>query len=93
MELRFRFDYLEGRCGIAGITPGPGGGSTITMDQPCWRLAHDLYGPDLLALPSDVENAPDFLDMKGSWYLDRSRPGHHELLYRPRTGRTCGGRR
>ncbi|MGF0174614.1 right-handed parallel beta-helix repeat-containing protein [Streptomyces sp. Marseille-Q5077] len=86
MELRFRFDYLEGRCGIAGITRGPGDGSTITMDQPCWRMARELYGPDLLALPSDVENSPDFLDSKGSWYLDRSRAGHHELLYRPRAG-------
>ncbi|GHH04841.1 right-handed parallel beta-helix repeat-containing protein [Streptomyces lanatus] len=86
MELRFRFDYLEGRCGIADITPGPGGGSTLTMDQPCWRMARDLYGAELLALPSDVENSPGFLDRRGSWYLDRSRPGHHELLYRPRAG-------
>ncbi|MER5940810.1 right-handed parallel beta-helix repeat-containing protein [Streptomyces sp. NPDC001928] len=86
MELRFRFDYLEGRCGIAGISRGPRGGTTITMDQPCWRLARDLYGPELLALPSDVENSPDFLDERGSWYLDRSRPGHHALLYRPRAG-------
>lgn len=86
MELRFRFDYLEGRCGVADISRGPGGGSTITMDQPCWRMARDLYGPELLALPSDVENSPGFLDRNGSWYLDRSRPGHHRLLYRPRPG-------
>ncbi|MFE5816100.1 right-handed parallel beta-helix repeat-containing protein [Streptomyces sp. NPDC056479] len=86
MELRYRFDYLEGRCGIAGISRGPGDGSTITMDQPCWRMARELYGPELLALPSDVENSPDFLDRRGSWYLDRSRPGHHELLYRPKAG-------
>ncbi|MGC9538386.1 right-handed parallel beta-helix repeat-containing protein [Streptomyces sp. UG1] len=86
MELRFRFDYLEGRCGIAGISRGPRGGSTITMDQPCWRMAHELYGPELLGLSSDVENSPDFLGREGSWYLDRSRPGHHRLLYRPRPG-------
>lgn len=86
MELRFRFDYLEGRCGIADISRGPRDGSSITMDQPCWRMARDLYGPELLALPSDVENSPGFLDRRGSWYLDRSRPGHHRLLYRPRAG-------
>jgi hypothetical protein len=86
IELRFRFDYVEGRCGVADISRGPGDRTTITMDQPCWRMARELYGAELLALPSDVENSPDFLDREGSWYLDRTRPGHHELLYRPRAG-------
>lgn len=86
IELLFRFDYVEGRCGVAGISRGPGDRTTITMDQPCWRMARELYGPELSALPSDVENSPNFLDRKGSWYLDRSRPARHELLYRPRAG-------
>ncbi|MFG2553877.1 hypothetical protein [Streptomyces sp. NPDC048581] len=42
IELRFRFDYVEGRCGVAGVSAGPGGRATITMDQPCWRMARDL---------------------------------------------------
>ncbi|NUT27732.1 MAG: right-handed parallel beta-helix repeat-containing protein [Streptomyces sp.] len=86
IELRFRFDYVEGRCGVAGVSRGPGDLTTIRMDEPCWRLARDMYGAELLAMPSDVENSPSFLEKPGSWYLDRSRPGRHQLLYRPRAG-------
>ncbi|MCT9077484.1 right-handed parallel beta-helix repeat-containing protein [Streptomyces fulvoviolaceus] len=86
LELLYRFDYVEGRCGVAGVSRGPGNRTTITMDQPCWKLARDLYGKESLGAPTEVENSPDFLQRTGSWYLDRSRAGHHELLYRPTPG-------
>lgn len=82
IEFVYRGGYVEGRCGVAGIS-----GTAITMDQPCWDLAQALYGgPELLTSPTSVENSPSFEPEPGSWYLDRSRPGHHELLYFPRPG-------
>ncbi|MDN3025570.1 right-handed parallel beta-helix repeat-containing protein [Streptomyces sp. S.PB5] len=82
IEFVYRGGYVEGRCGVAGIS-----GRTITMDQPCWDLAQALYGgPELLKSPTVVENSPSFTPEPGGWYLDRTRPGHHELLYFPRPG-------
>ncbi|MFF7258752.1 right-handed parallel beta-helix repeat-containing protein [Streptomyces sp. NPDC008159] len=86
LELVYRFDYVEGRCGVADISRGPGRRTPITMERTCWKLARDLYGEESLGEPSFVENAPDFLHRPGSWYLDRSRPGRHRLLYRPAPG-------
>jgi hypothetical protein len=56
------------------------------MDQPCWDLARSLYGADALGQVQEAENSPSFLTRPGDWYLDRCRPGHHELPYRPRPG-------
>ncbi|WP_369170816.1 right-handed parallel beta-helix repeat-containing protein [Streptomyces sp. R28] len=86
LELLYRFDYVEGRCGVQGVSRGPGNGATVTMDKACWKLARDLYGKESLGAPSEVQNGPDFLHRPGSWYLDRSRPGRHQLLYRPTPG-------
>ncbi|WP_242886490.1 right-handed parallel beta-helix repeat-containing protein [Actinomadura litoris] len=83
MEVLYEYGYAEGRCGIAGIT-GDAKHSTITMDEPCWSLAKELYGAEAMAEVSGVENSPTFLREPGGWYLDRSRPGHHALLYMPR---------
>jgi len=85
IEFVYRYGYAEGRCGVADIS-GTAGRTTITMDQPCWDLARSLYGADALAQVQAAENSPSFLTRPGDWYLDRSRPGHHELLYRPRPG-------
>ncbi|TLS48181.1 right-handed parallel beta-helix repeat-containing protein [Streptomyces montanus] len=86
IEFVYRSGYVEGRCGVAGVS-GSARRTTITMDQPCWDLAQALYeGPELLEAPASVENSPSFTLKPGSWYLDRSRPGHHELLYFPRPG-------
>jgi hypothetical protein len=81
IEFVYRYSYVEGRCGVAGVSE-----TTITMDQPCWDLARTLYGAEALAFVYQAENSPSFLTRPGDWYLDRSRPGHHELLYRPRPG-------
>ncbi|MET7699557.1 right-handed parallel beta-helix repeat-containing protein [Streptomyces sp. NPDC005485] len=86
IEFVYRSGYVEGRCGVAGVS-GSAHRTTITMDQPCWDLAQELYGgTELLEAPNSVENSPSFTRKPGSWYLDRSRPGHHELLYFPRPG-------
>jgi hypothetical protein len=85
IEFVYRYSYVEGRCGVAGISGTPGQ-TTITMDQPCWDLAQALYGTDALASVHEAENSPSFLTRAGDWYLDRSQPGRHELLYRPRPG-------
>ncbi|MEV6166724.1 right-handed parallel beta-helix repeat-containing protein [Streptomyces sp. NPDC051954] len=86
IEFVYRSGYVEGRCGVDHVSAAAGR-TTITMDQPCWKLAHDLYGgPELLKEPTSVENSPSFAPRPGSWYLDRSRPGRHELLYFPRPG-------
>ncbi|MDH6605077.1 hypothetical protein M2164_000712 [Streptomyces sp. SAI-208] len=86
IEFVYRSGYLEGRCGVAGVS-ARGRQTTITMDQPCWHLAQTLYGgSELLEAPDSVENSPTFARKPGSWYLDRSRPGHHALFYLPRPG-------
>jgi len=83
IEFVYRYAYLEGRCGVAGIS-GTATRTTITMDQPCWELAKALYGPEQLPTVHEAENSSSFVTRPGDWYLDRSRPGRHELLYRPR---------
>ncbi|OPG06989.1 hypothetical protein B1R27_15360 [Streptomyces sp. GKU 895] len=86
IEFVYRAGYLEGRCGVAGVSASARR-TVITMDQPCWDLAQGLYGgTELLEAPHSVENSPTFAPRPGSWYLDRSRPGHHELFYFPRRG-------
>nr|WP_245694968.1 right-handed parallel beta-helix repeat-containing protein [Streptomyces antibioticus] len=86
IEFVYRAGYLEGRCGVRGVSASARR-TVITMDQPCWDLAQGLYGgTELLEAPTSVENSPSFAPKPGSWYLDRSRPGHHELLYFPRSG-------
>ncbi|MFG2001120.1 right-handed parallel beta-helix repeat-containing protein [Spirillospora sp. NPDC048911] len=85
IEFIYRFGYLEGRCGVAGIS-SDSRRTTITMDQPCWKMAQDLYGADSLKDWFAVENSTAFERKPGGWYLDRTRPGRHALLYRPRPG-------
>ncbi|HVX46351.1 MAG TPA: right-handed parallel beta-helix repeat-containing protein [Mycobacteriales bacterium] len=86
--------YSEGRCGVAGIS-GDRRGSTITMDQPCFHRADQIYasiidGAHGFAPPTDIQNSPSFLTAPGRWYLDRSRPGHHVLLIRTRGAAPSG---
>jgi len=86
VEFVYRSGYVEGRCGVAGVSR-TARGTEIRMDQPCWSLVHELYGSDeLLGTPAAVENSPSFPARPESWYLDRSRPGRHTLLYVPRPG-------
>ncbi|ONK14612.1 right-handed parallel beta-helix repeat-containing protein [Streptomyces sp. MP131-18] len=85
----FADSYSEARCGVAGVR-GDASGTEVTMEQPCFRRATELYtelyGEDVgLIAPTAVENSATFLrERPGSWYLDRSRPGHHTLYYHGR---------
>jgi len=86
LELLYRpTGYLEGRCGVAGIHAS-GKQTKITMRQPCWNLAKAMYGAAGRQTPVSVDNSSSFLRRPGTWYLDRSRPNHHVLLYRARGG-------
>ncbi|HZV75857.1 MAG TPA: right-handed parallel beta-helix repeat-containing protein [Conexibacter sp.] len=92
MELVYLgYDWAEARCGIASIT-GDAHSTTITMDEPCYHWASDLYSTSFtgtlepLRLPEAADNSPSFLTQPGNFYLDRSHPGHHDLYYIPRAG-------
>jgi hypothetical protein len=86
------YPWTEARCAVASAVAS-NDSTAITMAQPAFARAHDLYnfawegqtsrGP---GLPTRVENDPAFLTDPGTFVLDRSRPGHHVLRYLPRPG-------
>ncbi|WP_344860210.1 right-handed parallel beta-helix repeat-containing protein [Planomonospora alba] len=86
------YPWTEARCGVAGVS-ADGGSTVITMAQPAYGWAGELYnstwegqtshGP---GLPTRIENDAAFLREPGTFVLDRSRPGRHVLLYLPRPG-------
>ncbi len=86
------YPWTEARCPVAAVDRD-GGSTAITMAQPAFGWAIDLYnsawegqvtaGP---GLPTRVENDPSFLTEPGTFVLDRSRPGDHVLHYLPRPG-------
>ncbi|MGW0823486.1 DUF1349 domain-containing protein [Streptomyces sp. NPDC002845] len=66
---------------VSGISNG-----TITMDQPAWD--NNTFGWDTLTRPFhagsfSIENAYEFIDTAGEWYLDN---GTGTLYYKPRSG-------
>ncbi|MGJ6961666.1 right-handed parallel beta-helix repeat-containing protein [Streptosporangium sp. G11] len=93
--LRGVYPWTEARLGVAAVE-GDEHSTTITMAQPAfgwaielynsvvpWEGGGESYGP---GLPTRVENGAGFLTEPGTFVLDRSRPGHHVLRYRPRPG-------
>ena len=86
------YPWTEARCGVGGVESG-GDGTVITMAQPAFGRALDLYnstwegqtsrGP---GLPTRIENDAAFLTEPGTFVLDRSQPGRHVLRYLPRPG-------
>ncbi|QUH01986.1 right-handed parallel beta-helix repeat-containing protein [Saccharopolyspora erythraea] len=86
------YPWTEARCGVASVVRD-GDSTAITMAQPAFSWANDLYNSawdgELMSgpcLPTRVENDPAFLTEPGTFVLDRSRPGRHVLHYRPRPG-------
>ncbi|AEW99191.1 right-handed parallel beta-helix repeat-containing protein [Streptantibioticus cattleyicolor] len=90
--------WSEARCPVAEIT-GDAASTTITMAQPAFRHARDLYAARFhgelaaangergsLGVPASAENSASFLTEPGTFALDRSTPGHHVLHYLPRPG-------
>ena len=83
IEMVQNMAWKQFRCGVERIA-----GSSITMQQPCWRNAQLHYdidaGWDLtMGVPSWIENAYELLDQPGEWYLNRSTGW---LYYIPRAG-------
>jgi chitodextrinase len=73
--------WAEPRCPIAAIT-GDAGGTTISIAQPCFDLVTTPRGGT--KPPTAVEHFYAALTEKGTFYLDRSKPGAHVLYYIPR---------
>jgi len=62
------------------------GGNLITMQQPAWNnnnFGYDTFSSPFRAGPLYIENALEFLDSAGEWYLD---PGTGALSYIPLPG-------
>ncbi|WP_367138656.1 right-handed parallel beta-helix repeat-containing protein [Saccharothrix sp. HUAS TT1] len=82
------YPWTEARAAVASTTR-EGDGTVITMAQPAFGWAQDVYNSEWsgqvssgLPEPTRVENDPAFLT-PGTFALDRSRPGHHVLHYLP----------
>jgi hypothetical protein len=61
-------------------------GNLITMQQPAWNnnnFGYDTFSSPFRAGPLYIENALEFLDSPGEWYLD---PGTGALSYIPLSG-------
>ncbi|MGW0809625.1 right-handed parallel beta-helix repeat-containing protein [Nonomuraea sp. NPDC002799] len=90
-EFVFRgvYPWTEARCGVAEVR-GDGDATVITMTQPAFGWARELYrstwegqsfsGP---GLPTRIENEPGFLREPGTFVLD---PSRGVLKYLPRPG-------
>ncbi|NUS72423.1 MAG: DUF1565 domain-containing protein, partial [Corynebacteriales bacterium] len=91
VELVYRgvYPWTEARCGVSSVRHDTDS-TVITMTQPAFTWAHELYnsawdgntssGP---GLPTRIENDASFLT-PGSFAIDRSTPGQHILRYAPR---------
>ncbi len=85
------FSWSEPRCGIDEIS-GDANSTTITMDQPCFEWSQKMFATEWegtyypLIDPTAVQNSSSFLNDPGEFYLDRSQPGQHVLMYVPRPG-------
>lgn len=88
-----KLGYSQPICGVESITGTPTE-TTITMDQPCfeWISAYITYNgedpsaPEELPEPSPVQNSVSFLTEAGTWAVDRSTAGHHQVYYRAAAG-------
>ncbi|MFO1520160.1 MAG: right-handed parallel beta-helix repeat-containing protein [bacterium] len=67
------------RCPIAAVN----GGTEVVMQNPCWKNANVFPSPWNFHLLSWLENAYEFVDDPGEWYLN---PATHLLYYIPRSG-------
>ncbi|MEI8355347.1 MAG: right-handed parallel beta-helix repeat-containing protein, partial [Deltaproteobacteria bacterium] len=68
------------RCPLTGAPA-----TTLTPDPQCWRNANSYPPPWNFQLLSWIENAPEYLDQPGMWFLD---PLSKTLHYKPYGGTT-----
>src|SRR5579884_1329586 len=45
--------WTEPRCDVASVTPATGGGTNVTVRQPCWSNLHIPDGPASVGVPSE----------------------------------------
>jgi len=67
------------RCHVAEVT----GGNNVVMQTPCWTNANTYPVPWNFQLISWFENALEFLNTPGFWYLD---PVTKIVYYMPKAG-------
>lgn len=85
--------YSQAICGVARIE-GTRAGSTLTMDQPCFRWLSKNYtyneadptSPLKLPRASPLTNSRSFLTKPHTWAIDRSTPRRHYIYYRSAAG-------
>jgi chitodextrinase len=77
IEVVSKWGWMEYRCPVESIV-----GNTITMQQPCWHNAN-LHEGQEIQNPTWLENAYEFLDTPGEWYLDKAAG---DLYYMPKWG-------
>ncbi|MEU6860213.1 right-handed parallel beta-helix repeat-containing protein [Glycomyces sp. NPDC046736] len=90
------YPWTEARIAVAAVTR-EGDETAITMAQPAYDRARDLYNYDWSydslsgpGMPTRVENDPSFLTEPGTFALDRAEAGRHVLHYLPRPGEHPG---
>jgi chitodextrinase len=77
VEVNSLWGWMHYRCPVQSISA-----TTVTMQQQCWHNAN-LHEGQEIQTPSWLENAYEFLDTPGEWYLDRAKG---DLYYMPKPG-------
>jgi chitodextrinase len=77
IEVDSRWGWMQYRCPIQSISA-----TSVTMQQQCWHNAN-LHQGEEIQTPSWLENAYEFLDTPGEWYLDKTTG---DLYYMPKPG-------
>ena len=80
VEFHFEVNWMHDRCQVSSITELDDGSIRFNMNTEVWRYMMSKTHYDW-AEPTYLENAYEFLDEEGEWYLD-SREGY--LYYKPR---------
>lgn len=81
-ELVYYSAWTNPRCRIQSVTVDDGGQVNIEMQQPGWNAIRNKGGSSAKN-PWYIENAFEFIDEEGEWYLDSS---DGFLYYKPRDG-------
>ncbi|MDT7726329.1 MAG: hypothetical protein QOI21_2905 [Actinomycetota bacterium] len=77
IEVDSRWGWMQFRCPVQAITA-----NAMTMQQQCWHNANLHQGQEIQT-PSWLENAYEFIDTPGEWYLDKTAG---DLYYLPKSG-------
>ena len=77
VEVNSIWGWMHYRCPVQSISA-----TAITMQQQCWHNAN-LHQGEEIQTPNWLENAYEFLDTPGEWYLDKTAG---DLYYLPKPG-------